>query len=173
MRARHRRDLRLFSAIVPPDEVSGALEHRLATVRPDPSVRWLPRAQWHITLAFYGVDDLRARDVSLTAELAHASAADVALSGAGMFRGVLWVGVDGDLDALATAAGRRDRRAFHAHLTIARWRHATPPASARSAAARLRGWRSEPWRAGQVVLMSSELSHEGARYTVRRRYDLR
>lgn len=161
--------MRLFSALVPPHDVLDELDTALEP-RAD-GVRWIPRSAWHITLAFYGDDDLDRRDAALTSAVAGASSVDVGLAGAGTFRGVLWAGVDGDLTTLAAACGASGR--FRPHLTVARWKPAPAPRTATEGVRRLRAWRSRLWRADEVVLMSSALSRRGAVYTARRRYRLR
>lgn len=161
--------MRLFSALIPPEHVLDALDAALGP-RSD-GVRWIPRSEWHITLGFYGDDDLDRRDAALAAAVPEASTVDIRLAGAGTFRGVLWVGVDGDVAELAAACGASGR--FTAHLSVARWKPGPMPRPAADTVRRLQGWRSGRWRPEAVVLMSSALSHRGAVYTVQRRYRLR
>lgn len=173
--------LRLFAAIVPPEEVLGALAAELERIGASgserrESVRWVPRSLWHLTLAFYGNDDLDARVAWLRERLVDRAAVRLNLEGAGVFPGVLWTGVHGDLDALtalAVATGEDQReRPYHAHITVARWKGARRPPTAREWAAALAGYRGPPWQAREVVLMSSELGRRGPRYTVRERFQL-
>ncbi len=60
--------MRLFAAVVPPDEVLDELERAIAPhVGQVPGLRWPDRATWHITVAFFGevperaLPDLRVR----------------------------------------------------------------------------------------------------------------
>ena len=52
--------MRLFTALVPPDHIldgSGQLADKVAELRVMDGagqLRWIDRANWHITLAFYG-----------------------------------------------------------------------------------------------------------------------
>jgi 2'-5' RNA ligase len=133
--------VRLFAAVDPSTEVRDSLLAALGDAR-DERLRWVPAEQWHLTLAFYGevaetkLDKLTeglARVAERTAPFA------IRLAGAGTFprqptkARVLWVGLDGEVDALRRAAdrcagaGRRARiamedRAFRPHLTLARAR---------------------------------------------------
>lgn len=116
--------------------VAEALD-RISSTAPD--MRWVPQERWHITLAFLGevdpdriprlVDELHA----VAAE--HAPLSAMTLTGAGTFRGSLWLGVHpterhSPADRLARAVQRAmraagvpvERRPWRAHLTIARWR---------------------------------------------------
>jgi len=74
-----------------------------------PGVRWSPQHRWHVTLAFLGdVDD--GAVPALARALAAAAVAHepprLRLAGAGCFGDrVLWAGVAGDLDGLASLAG--------------------------------------------------------------------
>lgn len=105
--------MRLFSALVPPPPVLRALATELTRYRlpGSPEPRWAPRESWHITLAFYGDDSVRARAEWLAPQLAGCVPLRLELSGAGTFPGVLWAGVGGDLGGLhqlGRAAGAGD-----------------------------------------------------------------
>lgn len=126
--------MRLFAAVDPPvDDLLVPVDDRL---------RWLPREQWHVTLAFYGEVD-EARAATLQEVLARAAARSrpfrIRLSGAGTFprqsrkARVVWLGMDGEVEEMrrladrCAGAGRRARiamedRAFRPHLTLARAR---------------------------------------------------
>jgi 2'-5' RNA ligase len=113
----------------------------------DGAPRWSPPGSRHLTVAFFGEVPDRQVD-ALTAALAEARTPPgpvrLRLDGAGTFpaRGaprVLWVGVDGEVDALAglsrsaaaagAAAGvpvHNEGRAYRPHLTIGRWAAADP-----------------------------------------------
>ena len=126
--------MRLFAAVDPPvDDLVLPVDERL---------RWVPPEQWHVTLAFYGeVDDAKA--ATLQEALARAAARShpfrIRVAGAGTFprqsrkARVLWLGLDGEVEAMSrladrcAGAGRRARiameeRAFRPHLTLARSR---------------------------------------------------
>jgi 2'-5' RNA ligase len=99
--------VRLFAAIRPPDHVLDHLSTALAAAlppHPDRSSPLQPRANWHVTLAFYGeVPDAAQTDVG--SELAEAvdglGQFEIELRGAGRFRRTVgWIGVGGDVAAL-------------------------------------------------------------------------
>ncbi|NUQ31517.1 MAG: RNA 2',3'-cyclic phosphodiesterase, partial [Dermatophilaceae bacterium] len=58
--------MRLFVAVVPPDEVLDDLEEHVAPRREaGPEIRWTDRHQWHVTLAFLGsVPEARLDDLT-------------------------------------------------------------------------------------------------------------
>lgn len=169
--------MRLFAAVQPPEPVLDRLDAAIKEARTDwPALRWAGRAQWRITLAFYGELDA-ARLPRLTRRLARAAGRTaslrLALTGAGTFPAVdrarvLWAGVRGDVDDLreladsAAAAGHRvgaphDRKAFRPHLTLARCR---TPADLRTLVTALNGLESDPWQAAELLLIES---HTGPR----------
>lgn len=169
--------MRLFTAIVPPADILDELDEVVRGVIADEgagqsAVRWIPRSSWHLTLCFHGEDDLETRTAWLADRLRGRKAPELALEGSGTFPGVLWIGVTGELDDLAAAAGAdAEERPYHPHLTLARWRR-TGGRSGRALAAALAKHRSRAWRAEEVVLMRSQLSRAGARYTAQRRFPL-
>jgi len=101
-----------FVALVPS---AGALDHVEMAVAPlreeFPKLRWMPRAQWHVTLQFLGrVDDADAVVDGLRAAASDVASFDVRLGGGGAFAKaragtVLWVGVAEGGDAMGALAG--------------------------------------------------------------------
>lgn len=172
--------MRLFAAVVPPDEVLDSLEAALAGLagqaRQDPAVRWNDRRLWHITLAFYGEDDLIERSEWLRARLRGRAPLRLAVEGAGTFGGVLWAGLAGDIDPLSELAAAAHHpapdRPFHPHMTLARWKRRTPPRSVRVLADALATYRGPAWQVDEVVLMRSELTEHGPRYRPQDRFGL-
>ncbi|MFD3735711.1 RNA 2',3'-cyclic phosphodiesterase [Streptomyces sp. NPDC058632] len=178
--------MRLFAALLPPDDVSRELAAEVEALRGLPGaegLRWTGRpgrprggaADWHFTLAFYGeVDD----DLvpGLTARLERAAARtepfELALSGGGHFGHgrAVWAGADGDLRTLrllaerAEAAGRKagvemeEHRRYKAHLTLARSRTGV---DVRPYLAALAGFRSRSWTVGEAALVRSHLPSSG------------
>ncbi|AEM88026.1 RNA 2',3'-cyclic phosphodiesterase [Streptomyces violaceusniger] len=133
--------MRLFAAVLPPDAAVAELAARVAALQALPGadgLRWTEREGWHFTLAFYGevAEEVLPELHTRLARAAHRHRAhELRLAGGGRFDDrVVWVGVDGDSEALrrladsAEAGGRRigvpmDRhRPYHPHLTIARAR---------------------------------------------------
>jgi 2'-5' RNA ligase len=170
--------MRLFAALVPPEEVLDELAEAVTPVREArPGLRWLSRELWHVTLAFYGELDEAGLERLLPGlerllpgleRAARGPAPRLALSGGGAFPGasrarVLWAGLEGELQGLAVLAdasaeaGREagtaeDRRGYHAHLTLARSRL---PGDLRPLVDDLAGFRGAEWRAEEVVLFRS------------------
>jgi 2'-5' RNA ligase len=161
--------VRLFSALVPSADAVRSLRAALDGISETDqgSLSWTTPRQWHVTLGYYGVDDPVARTARLRTALAGLPPRPVCLRGAGTFPGVLWIGVDGDLDGLAAAtAADGDERPFRPHLTIGRRRDRTRPDSWARA---LGDYRGPGWTAGEVVLFASE---PGPRYLPVERFTL-
>lgn len=162
---------RLFTAVVPPAGAVDALARDVARLPSVPGLRWTPRSQWHITLGFFGTDDVGARQEWLGPRLAGIAAPRIRLAGSGTFSGVLWCGVGGeDIAELAAAAGADEqRRAFHPHVTLARGR---PPGGIDPVAELLGDHRGPRWTASEVVLLRSDRGSAGPVYTHVARYPL-
>ncbi|WP_308190227.1 RNA 2',3'-cyclic phosphodiesterase [Amycolatopsis sp. GM8] len=161
----------LFSAVLPPTQVAESLQAHLEPLQAEvPEPRWIPPAQWHITLGFYGDrEDPDARVKWLRSALAGWHAPMLRLEGAGTFSRVLYLGVYSDgLTELAAAAGAGEQRPYLPHLTVARTEDDVPAELPK----RLSGFVSEPWTATEVVLMSSERTERGPRYAVLERFPL-
>lgn len=134
--------MRLFTAVYPSAGASAHLDLALggvggaAVADPGAGLRWVPKEQRHVTLAFHGeVPDGAVPGYvdALATALADLETFEVALAGGGSFGGrTLWVGVTGALDALRglaaaveDAAGdaglpASDRAGGRPHLTVAR-----------------------------------------------------
>jgi 2'-5' RNA ligase len=134
--------VRLFTAVYPSPESLDHLDGALggvggaAVADPGAGLRWVPREQRHVTLAFHGDVPDGAVDgyVDTLAEVvAGVRSFDLALAGSGTFGGrTLWVGLGGDVDALRSLARRTDevadetgvpgadRASGRPHLTVAR-----------------------------------------------------
>jgi 2'-5' RNA ligase len=173
--------VRLFAAVVLPDEILADLEAAVACHRDD-VLAWRLRDQWHLTLAFDGqvaderVPNLKAR---LTRAAKRYPVLSVALDGAGRFdERTLWVGCSGDVTPLrdiarsVAAAGRRvgaasaeDAVRFRAHVTLARTRR---PVDLRPYVAALDAYRSRSWTVDAISLVRS---HLGAGADRRSRYE--
>jgi len=133
--------VRLFAAVWPTDEVRAAISATVLRMREQPAAagwRWVRPEHWHVTVAFYGtVTESQLPELTRRLELAGRRRAgfELELGRPGRFGDrVVWLGLDGDRDALrrlaegAAAAGRRagvelDSRRFRPHLTLARSRH--------------------------------------------------
>ncbi|MBO4260714.1 RNA 2',3'-cyclic phosphodiesterase, partial [Streptomyces griseorubiginosus] len=94
--------MRLFAAVLPPEDVTGELAAAVDELRKLPGgegLRWTGRPGWHFTLAFYGeVDDDVVPDLSDRLERAarRSAAFALALRGGGQFGHgrVLWAGAE-------------------------------------------------------------------------------
>ncbi len=164
----------MFAALVPPDAVLDHLEYGLAAVRGGAaeSLRWVPRENLHLTLAFYGdVPEGAVPDLTTgLATLAQRSAApQIALSGAGAFSGrTLWLGLAGDVagvQGLMTGAQQLLDHETHdgpprPHVTVARTGRRARAGAASVLAEAVRAlavYRGPSWRPGAIALMSSHL----------------
>ena len=166
--------MRAFVALIPPAAVLDELAAAVAPVRvARPDLRWTPRAQWHLTLAFLGEIDGDALDdgvlPDLTERLARAARRhpplELALGGSGRFGDrVLWTRVDPAngpraLAASVSTAARRsgvrvEDRPYRPHLTLAR---GCPGTNLRPAVEALRGFAGRRWTADAQHLVRSRL----------------
>ena len=170
--------MRLFAAVLPPDDIADELAAEVARLRPLPGadgLRWTDRAGWHFTLAFYGeVDDVLVPELSARLQrAAHRGAPfPLAVRGGGAFGHgrALWAGAAGDVPALrlladrAEAAGRKagldmgGHRRYTAHLTLARSRDEV---DVRAYVEALDAFAGRTWTVGELVLVRSNLPRSG------------
>ncbi|GGM80644.1 RNA 2',3'-cyclic phosphodiesterase [Thermopolyspora flexuosa] len=172
--------MRLFVALLPPDDVLAEIEEAVRGPRAKwPELRWVPEELWHVTLAFLGnVDEelLPGLQDRLERAAARHPVQQVAFAGAGAFpsagrASVFWVGMRGAAEeererpvlgrlARSIAAGAEragaapDRKRFHPHLTLARCRERTDLSRLVAAMESFAGRR---WEATTVYLMRSHL----------------
>jgi len=178
--------MRLFVAVVPPDEVLDDLEEHLEPRRDaGADVRWTDRHQWHVTLAFLGdVAERRLDDLTeaLTRSAAKRSPLVLRLAGAGAFPNpyaarVLWAGVEqvrGDVTSVArgirssasSVGASPDGTRFHPHLTLGRFARPTEATRWIRALDALEG---PAWVADHVTLVESHLGEGRGR---RPRYEV-
>ncbi|MFF4575016.1 RNA 2',3'-cyclic phosphodiesterase [Streptomyces sp. NPDC001410] len=170
--------MRLFAAVLPPEDVIRELATEVAKLKRLPGaegLRWTNRPGWHFTLAFYGeVDDAVVPDLSarLGRAARRTSPFPLSLRGGGQFgRGqVLWVGADGDLPALRLLADRTEaaavksgvpmgeHRRYLAHLTVARSRYSV---NVRPYVQALNTFTSRTWTMSELALVRSNLPKSG------------
>jgi 2'-5' RNA ligase len=168
--------MRMFAAVVPPQEVLEALEEFLAPRREADPLRWTRPESWHLTLAFMAavpersLDDLLER---LDRAARRRSPFTLSLAGGGAFPGpsrakVLYAGVEGAPEALeelrrlavgARAAANRAGApaagaAFRPHLTLAR---SGRPIEATRWLRVLSAYRSTAFEVDELVLVESHL----------------
>jgi 2'-5' RNA ligase len=170
--------MRLFAAVLPPDEVRrelGAVVDEMRGLPGADGMRWTGRPGWHFTLAFYGeVDEGLVPELSARLERAahRTEPISLAVRGGGQFgRGkALWAGAEGDLATLrllaerAEAAARRaglpmgEHRRYKPHLTLARSRDAV---EVRAYLEALDAFVSRTWTVRELALVRSNLPTSG------------
>ncbi|MCF3963131.1 RNA 2',3'-cyclic phosphodiesterase [Streptomyces fuscigenes] len=184
--------MRLFAAVLPPDEATDALRAAVAPLHGLPGadrLRWTAEEAWHFTVVFLGeVDEelLPAFDERLTRAARRCAPFALRVRGGGHFGGrALWAGADGALPELrrlaerAGAAARRagigtqEHRAYRPHLTLAR---APAPAPGEAGvdldpyAERLGGVEGPVWQVTDLCLVRSRLP-DGRTPGARPRYE--
>ena len=166
---------RLFVAIRPPEAICDLL---IDAMDDSADFRWQDEDQLHLTLRFIGeVDRPVANDLADALGRVRAQSMELRIAGTGRFEqrsnGALWAGIEPKppLSALAAKIERAclgvglepERRAFHPHITLARWkgRRAREVADFLD---RSRGLSSPPFTASDFSLFESQLSRHGAHY---------
>jgi 2'-5' RNA ligase len=174
---------RLFVAIRPPEPIRDLL---IDAMDDSADFRWQNEDQLHLTLRFVGeVERPVADDLAAALGTIRAAPFEIRLAGVGRFeqrsKGALWAAVEpkAPLAALAAkveraclAAGLQpERRAFHPHITLARWKGRRT----REVAAFLErnsALASPPFTVDSFSLFESHLSRHGAHYEEAARYPL-
>ena len=166
---------RLFVAIRPPEDIRDLL---IDAMEDSADFRWQDEEQLHITLRFIGeVDRPVANDIADALGRIRSERFSLRIEGVGRFEqrnsGALWAGVEPKepLAALAVKVERLcqsvglepARRAFHPHITLARWK-GRRTRELESFLERRRGLRSEPFEVEEFTLFESRLSRHGAHY---------
>jgi RNA 2',3'-cyclic 3'-phosphodiesterase len=166
---------RLFVAIRPPEAIRDLL---IDAMDDSPEFRWQDEEQLHVTLRFVGeVDRPIADDLAHALSAVRAQRFQLRVSGVGRFAqrnsGALWAGVEPKepLAALAAKIERAcqqvgleaERRAFHPHITLARWTGRRTRELA-SFLERKRDLASAPFDVDGFTLFESRLSRHGAHY---------
>ena len=182
---------RMFIAIELPLEVRARLEQHVKNLQklsPDVRASWARAENLHLTLKFLGeIPMAKVEALSLAAGAAARASNrfDLVVGDCGAFptQGqprVLWIGVEDQSGKLARlhqalenecvqAGFAREMRPFHPHLTIARLRQ--PHGSRKLAQLHKQiGFLSEFFAVSELVVIRSELSSEGSRYTVSSRH---
>jgi len=167
--------LRLFVAIRPPEPIRALL---IDTMQGVPGLRWQDDEQLHLTLRFVGEAERPiAEDLALALSKVRIDRFAIRVAGVGRFeqrgRGALWAGAEprAPLAALAAKVERvcvgvglaAERRAFHPHITLARWGRG-PAVSLDPFLARHAALVSEPFTVDAFHLYQSHLGRDGAHY---------
>jgi 2'-5' RNA ligase len=171
---------RLFVAIRPPEPIRDLL---IDAMDDSADFRWQDEAQLHLTLRFIGeVERPLAEDIAAALTAIRAPAFNLRIKGTGSFDqrngGALWAGVEPREPVAALAARiertcqsaglEAERRAFHPHITLARWKGRRT----RAFLERHGGLASDPFEVDAFVLFESRLSRHGAHYEEVERYPL-
>ena len=164
---------RLFVAIRPPEEIRDLL---IDAMDDSADFRWQDEEQLHLTLRFVGgVERPVADDLAAALGGIRADPFPLRIDSVGRFEqrnsGALWAGVapKGPLAALAakvervcqSAGLKPERRAFHPHITLARWK-GRRTREVQSFLERKAGLSSEPFDVTEFTLFESHLSRHGA-----------
>lgn len=179
------RTTRTFIALPIPNPLKTKLERLQRLIAPSlEGARWVEPSGFHLTLAFLGdVDDTDLSKVcnAVTVAVAAAAPFHLTIKSLGTFPTpvkprVVWVGIEGDLDALAdlqkivavaaTEAGYRpeDER-FHPHIALGRLKVGRGPTiDATALEAHYRLWAAGVFTAETVVVYASTSTPEGPAY---------
>lgn len=166
---------RLFVALRPPEPIRDLL---IDAMDDGADFRWQNEEQLHLTLRFIGEADRPvADDLAHALGKIHAERFEARISGAGRFEqrstGALWAGVEPKEPIAALAAKiervcqgvglEAERRAFHPHITLARWKGRRSREVA-DYLERTRGLVSDWFEVDRFILFESRLSRHGAHY---------
>lgn len=175
---------RLFVAIRPPEPIRDLL---IDAMGDNPEFRWQDEEQLHLTLRFIGeVERPVADDLADALSRVGTDAFQLRITGVGRFEqrssGALWAGVEPKAPVAALAAKieracqkvglEPERRAFHPHITLARWkgRRANEVQNFLELG---RGLSSNAFDVRNFILFESRLSRHGAQYEEVACYPLR
>ena len=174
---------RLFVAIRPPEDIRDLL---IDAMDDSPDFRWQDDQQLHLTLRFVGeVERPVADDLADALGRIRAEPFQLRIAGIGRFEqrssGALWAGVEPKAPAAGLAAKvericqevglEPERRAFHPHITLARWK-GRRTREVHDFLERRRGFSSEPFEVDRFILFESRLSRHGAHYEAAASYEL-
>jgi len=166
---------RLFVAIRPPEEIRDLL---IDAMDDSPEFRWQDEEQLHLTLRFVGeVDRPVAQDLADALTRIRSDQFQIRINGVGRFEqrssGALWAGVEPKAPVAALAAKieracqltglEPERRAFHPHITLARWK-GRRSREVGDFMKRKRDLSSAPFPVTRFILFESRLSRHGAHY---------
>ncbi len=166
---------RLFVAIRPPEAIRDLL---IDAMDDSPELRWVHDDNLHITLRFIGeVERPLADDIASSLGRVRSDPFELRAIGVGMFEqrngGALWAGIQpkqpvaglaAKIERACVSAGAvPEHRAFHPHITLARWNRRSTLA-ANAFLERNRALASPPFAVEHFTLFESRLSRHGAHY---------
>jgi 2'-5' RNA ligase len=166
---------RLFVAIRPPEPIRDLL---IDAMDDSGDFRWQDDGQLHLTLRFIGeVERPLAEDIAAALVRIRAPRFAIRIKGVGRFEarsaGALWAGIEPKEPVAALAAKvervcqqaglEPERRTFHPHITLARWKGRRTQ-EAEGFLRRRQGLSSDPFEVDAFSLFESRLSRHGAHY---------
>ncbi len=166
---------RLFVAIRPPEEIRDLL---IDAMDDSPALRWVGEDNLHLTLRFIGeVERPHANDIAAALDRLRSTAFQLRISGIGKFEqrngGALWAGIEPKEPVAALAAKveracqqaglEPERRAYHPHITLARWNRRNAEA-VEAFLRRNADLASAPFEVTSFILYESRLSRHGRHY---------
>lgn len=175
---------RLFVALRPPAPIRDRL---IDAMDDSPALGWVADDHLHLTLRFVGeAERPLAEDIAAALSAIRAERFDLRIAGIGAFArrsgGAVWAGVEphaavaalaAKVERACQAAGcEPERRAFHPHVTLARYGRQSRPA-AEDFIGRTRGLATPSFAVDRFVLFESHLSRHGARYETVASFGLR
>ena len=174
---------RLFVAIRPPEPIRDLL---IDAMDDGADFRWQEDEQLHLTLRFVGeVERPVADDLAAALTRIRSEPLELRIAGVGRFEqrnsGALWAGVE-PKEPVATLAAKverasqsvglePERRAFHPHITLARWK-GRRTREVKDYLERHGGLSSDPFRIDHFALIESHLSKHGAHHDEVARYPI-
>ena len=174
---------RLFVAVRPPESIRDLL---IDAMDDSADFRWQDDDQLHLTLRVIGeVERPVANDIADTLSRIRSAPFELRIAGVGRFEqrnsGALWAGVEPKAPVAALAAKieracqsiglEPERRAFHPHITLARWK-GRRTREVQAYLERAASLSSEPFAVNRFVLFESRLSRHGAHYEAVASYPL-
>ena len=174
---------RLFVGIRPPEPIRDLL---IDAMDDSADFRWQDEEQLHLTLRFVGeVERPVANDLGDALSRIHSERFELRIAGVGRFEqrnsGALWAGVEPKAPVAALAAKvervcqsvglEPERRAFHPHITLARWK-GRRAREVQTFLACSGGLSSDSFAIDDFILFESRLSRHGAHYEEVARYPL-
>ena len=181
--------IRAFIAIELPDEIrAGLVAVQSAAQAAGLRGVWVRPQNIHLTLKFLG--EIRPAEIEAIAGAMAQTCKPfeplrLTARGIGVFPGtdrprVLWVGVGGQVDVLANLqdslaqqlAGRgypHEKRRFHAHLTVARFKGSVASQTLRQTLEAQAAFETQAFVARELILFQSVLTPSGAKYSALRR----
>ena len=166
---------RLFVALRPPEDIRDLL---VDAMEDSPELRWVGDENLHLTLRFIGeVERPLADDIALALSRIRSERFELRIAGVGIFErrngGALWAGIQprepvaalaAKVERTCVAAGLEpERRAFHPHVTLARWNR-REAAAAQAFLERNRALATDSFAVDRFILYESRLSRHGAHY---------